>query len=70
MRLGKLSIRVQDHETLGRVYVIETSNTDLYEIFLAEGDSLTLRITPETMMLLSEFVDLEEQEYASKPGNA
>lgn len=63
MKAGHLSILLEDHPTAGKVFVIRVSNDkkNFFQIFEEPGQegygNLVLRVTPETMLLVSQYVD-------------
>jgi len=62
MRIGKLSVRSEDHPKLGKIFVLEVSNDESCEIWESEGDRVKLRISQNTALLLAEFIDIEVEE--------
>lgn len=62
MKAGKLSVVLEDHPDLGKVFVIRASNAkhNLFQVLDNEEDgygNLVLRISPETMLLISQYAD-------------
>ena len=58
MKIGRLSVMIEEHKTLGKIFVIRAINTDdLGDIFDATGDHMVLRVTKDTAILLSQYID-------------
>lgn len=70
MRIGKLSVEFVNHETLGKVLILKTSNSDNGDIFNVDGETLTLRVSKDTVVKLIQFVDEELEEELREPANA
>lgn len=60
-RVGKLFVKIIDHETLGRIFEIEAQNEFVdevqHEVFSVSGDFVRLRVTKDTMTKLAELSD-------------
>lgn len=62
MQAGKLSIVLEDHPTMGKVFIIKANNVEHNTFELLDQDedgfgNLVLRITPQTMLLISQYAD-------------
>jgi len=59
MKIGKLDIKLSIKPNLGEHFEISLKNTDAKEYFTydPESDSIKIRLTTDTALLLSDFID-------------
>jgi hypothetical protein len=59
MKIGKLSVRIAEHETIGDHVEIRVQNTETQEFFVYDEvtDTVKLRLTKDTALRLSQFID-------------
>jgi hypothetical protein len=63
MMVGKLSILIEDHKTLGKIFVIRATNSDIAgDIFDVNGDHMVLRVSRDTAIMLSQYIDESVEE--------
>jgi len=58
MMVGKLSVMLEKHPTLGEIFVIRANGNNAY-VFDISGDQMVLRVTKDTALLLSQLIDEE-----------
>jgi hypothetical protein len=59
MKIGKLSVRIAEHETIGDHVEIRVQNSETEEYFVYDEitDTVKLRLTKDTALKLSQFID-------------
>lgn len=59
MKIGKLDVELVEHEVLGEIFRIKAKGTTKESCFEVKNNTLYLRVSKQTALLLADHIDRE-----------